>query len=277
MSAAPAFALRTGARRRFGAAVLTCWLGLLGVDTASGFGAEGHRIAGQVAQTRLCEQAAARVAALSGGQGLDELGVWADRIRSEARWAHTGPWHYMNVADELPLDRYRSPPQGDILSAIAHFSQRLGDEALAPRARLDALRFVTHFVVDLHQPLHVGRAADRGGNAIRVVTGDGDAMNLHRFWDSEAIRLAGLTQRAYVDGVLGLVEQDAGRWEGLTPLDWARESRDLRSRVYAVGEPGAPLSAAYLQAAAAITRVRLAQAAVRLASEINRALCAPPP
>lgn len=178
----------------------------------------------------------------------------------------------MNVADNVPLERYRSPREGDVLWAIAHFGGQLADTSLARELRMDALRFLTHFVVDLHQPLHVGRASDRGGNRVQV-TVQGAKMNLHRFWDSEAIRLAGFSEDAYVQSALALVEVDAGRWTGGTPLGWARESRNLRPRVYDFGRPGSLLPQAYLESAANITRLRLAQAGVRLASEINRAFC----
>lgn len=260
-----------GAFFRSGAAVLLLWASLSAPDVASGFGAEGHRIAGRVAQERLCDRAAAEIDTLAAGERLEHLGVWADRIRSEDRWAHTAPWHYMNVADAVPLERYRTPEEGDVLWAIAHFGVRLADDSLASGARLEALRFLTHFVVDLHQPLHVGRASDRGGNQIRVVTTDGLEVNLHRFWDTEAIRLAGLPEDAYVAQVLDLVAAQSDSWGGLAPLEWARESRDLRSRVYDFR--GNRLSRAYLDGAVRITQRRLAQAGTRLAAEINRLLC----
>ena len=253
------------------ATVLAFCCALLIPAVVSGFGVEGHRIAGRVAETRLCAAAVERIDSLSRGQSLADLGLWADRIRSEDRWAHTAPWHYMNVADDLPLERYESPREGDVLWAITHFADELGNNSLASGRRLEALRFLTHFVVDIHQPLHVGRAEDRGGNQIRVTMGNGLEMNLHRFWDSEAIRLTGLSGDAYVDDVLALVDANASRWEGGTPSDWAEESRDLRSRVYDFD--GDRLSTAYLNAAVNVTRLRLAQASVRLASEINRLLC----
>jgi len=256
-------------------AVFVFWMLLVFPGIASGFGAEGHRIAGRVAHTRLCARAELQIEALGGGRRLEELGLWADWIRSADRWSHSGPWHYMNVADDVPLERYRSPREGDVLWAIAHFGGQLADTSLARELRMDALRFLTHFVVDLHQPLHVGRASDRGGNRVQV-TVQGAKMNLHRFWDSEAIRLAGFSEDAYVQSALALVEVDGGRWTGGTPLDWARESRNLRPRVYDFGRPGSLLPQAYLESAANITRLRLAQAGVRLASEINRAFCDEP-
>ena len=45
-----------------------------------------------------------------------------------------------------------------------------------------ALRFVVHLVGDLHQPLHVGKCCDKGGNDVKV-TWFGKPTNLHAVWD----------------------------------------------------------------------------------------------
>ena len=242
---------------------------------ADGFGVDGHRIAGLVAHQRLCEQAEVYVRLLGQGRGLDELGQWADWIRSEPSWTHTAPWHYMNVADGARLESYRHPPEGDILWAIGHFAQELKDLALPAERRLDALRFLAHFVVDIHQPLHVGRESDRGGNTVLVHSDTGETMNLHRFWDSEPVALAGLSPDAYAGSLSGLVDENAESWERSSPLDWARESQALRPRVYDLHGADSRLqfTREYLDTAERLVRLRLAQAGVRLAAEVNRALC----
>ncbi len=243
-----------------------------GSGAAHGFGPEGHRIAGLLAQARLCEEARTAVEALGRGDGLEELGLWADRIRSEEQWAHTASWHFMNIGDRASLERYRHPPQGDVLWAITHFGDRLADFSLPAEQRLDALRFLAHFVVDIHQPLHVGRAADRGGNTLLVDAGVGSRVSLHRFWDSEVIRRTELSREAYVRALSGAIETNAPEWLQTTPVDWARESQDARPSVYDFERRRNRLTDEYIEAAIALTRLRLSQAGVRLAGEVNRAL-----
>ena len=247
---------------------------LMAPGGANGFGADGHRIAGIVAMERLCPAAASEVAALGEGLGLDELGLWADWIRGEPDWRHSAPWHYMNIPDGERLEDYRHPPEGDILWAIGHFADVLRDAKRLADERRDALRFLAHFVVDIHQPLHVGRESDRGGNRIEIDPGGGEPVNLHRFWDTEAVALAGLGVEDYARSLAGLTEANAQVWDRDTLMDWARESQALRSDLYDFGGRGHRLSGDYLDAAERITRLRLAQAGVRLAAEINRALCA---
>ena len=240
-----------------------------------GYGADGHRIAGLIAQERLCTEAAQEIRTLGQGQGLDQLGLWADWIRGEPEWEHSAPWHYMNIPDGARLEDYRHPPEGDILWAIRHFAARFADRQEPIAERRDALRFLVHFVVDLHQPLHVGRESDRGGNTIDVDPGTGDPVNLHRFWDTDAVALSGLEVEEYVQSLAGLIEANARTWEQDTLMDWARESQALRPNVYDFGGRGNRLSRQYLENTERITRLRLAQAGVRLAVEINRELCGP--
>ncbi|HEU4619033.1 MAG TPA: S1/P1 nuclease [Gammaproteobacteria bacterium] len=238
---------------------------------AGAYGPQGHRVAGALAEPLLCRSAAARVAEISGGRSLAELGVWADTIRDEPRWRNTGPWHYMNIADGRALSSYRHPPEGDVLLAIERSAADL-TQASSRAERLDALRFLIHFIVDVHQPLHVGRASDRGGNTIDVRYGS-TTVNLHRFWDTDVLEVAGLSRAEYERAVRPKVVELARMPQSFAPEAWAAESLALRSQVYAFprsrGGP-AVLDSRYLERADAITRDRLAHAAVRLASTLNR-------
>lgn len=203
------------------------------------------------------------------GQGLDEIGLWADRIRDDPDWKQSAPWHYMNVPDGASLARYRDPPEGDVLWAIRHFRALLADRSQSEATRATALRFLVHFIVDIHQPLHVGRRADRGGNTI-TVRYRGRTMSLHRFWDDEAIDLDGTSLRAYAARLAALAPNAARQ---LDPKVWAAESLALRPQVYGFDAVRGVLGAAYVRRAHALTARRLAQASVRLAATLNAVWC----
>jgi nuclease S1 len=232
------------------------------------FGPEGHLIAGLAAEPYLCAAASAAVDDLA-DEPFAELGWWADRIRDDERYRRTAPWHYMNVPDTAGVADYRHPPEGDVLWAIEHFAARLADANARRSERAEALRFLVHFVVDIHQPLHVGRAGDRGGNAIDVRYGS-VVVNLHRFWDTDAIRLAGLTPRAYAARIRA--RAGAAVRGDLDPEAWAEESLALRPEVYAFDESGR-LDEHYLRSAREITESRLGLAAGRLAGILNSIFC----
>jgi hypothetical protein len=259
-------------------------LSLVCSATAEAFGPDGHVIAGLLAEPHLCEGARDEINALDREVRADlsdfaELGLWADRIRSDSRWQRSAPWHYMNVesdatglADaERAIRAYALSAGGDVLWAIEHFSGVLADRTQPSAVRADALRFVVHFVVDIHQPLHVGLQADRGGNKIDVRLGM-TVTNLHRFWDTDVIKLRGLSPRRYARLLASSVAAAADEDD---PVRWAAESLLLRPRVYAglrlsgVQE----LSAEYVRDAQSVVEQRLVQAGRRLAGTLTRALC----
>jgi hypothetical protein len=258
--------------------------GIVSAPRAGAFGPDGHRIAGLLAEPRLCAAAGAEVAALGGAESLAELGVWADAVRSEPKWRQSAPWHFMNVADaaragdlaaaRASIAAFRHPPEGDVLEAIERFRRELANRDLSAARRRDALRFLVHFVVDAHQPLHVGRADDRGGNTIDVRYGD-TVVSLHRFWDTDVIELRGLSPRRYAR--LLAPRLDALGSAAGSPGEWAAESLALRSAVYgfrAGRAAPAVLDADYLAAAQRITDERLVLAAARLAATLNGIFCA---
>ncbi|HEY8519924.1 MAG TPA: S1/P1 nuclease [Gammaproteobacteria bacterium] len=263
-------AVRPSLALRVAAALCVCALAAR-ASPAAAYGPSGHRIVGLVAEPLLCAAARAEVDALADGERLPDIGLWADNIRRDERWAHSAPWHYMNVADGASLASYRSPREGDVLSAIERFSRELRDAGRPRASRLVALRFLVHFVADVHQPLHVGREEDRGGNRVEVRYGRTE-VNLHRFWDTDVIRRSGLSDAAYARELAALVRAARGEPPG-TPRDWAAESLALRETVYSFDARSRVLDRAYLERADQVTRRRLAQAGVRLAHTLNALWC----
>jgi hypothetical protein len=209
---------------------------------------------------------------LSDGASLADLGLWADRMRGDERWRHAAPWHYVNIPDGVRPGAFVHPPEGDVIEAIGRFSAALADTRLPRAERLDALRFLVHFVVDAHQPLHVGRADDRGGNTIDVHY-ENKTVNLHAFWDTDAIALASMRPRAYAAHIAPRVVRLAAIDMRSSVLEWAQESMRLRRDVYDFDPATGQLTPAYLGRARAITEERLVQAAARLADALNAVWC----
>jgi len=249
-----------------------CALGGLAPIAAEAYGPVGHRIAGLAAEPLLCERAASAIGELTDGEPLSDLGLWADRIRDTDRWRHTAPWHYMNIDDGVALADFVPPEEGDVISAIEDALRNLEAPQADGRGRAESLKFLIHFVVDVHQPLHVGRADDRGGNSVDVSYGRFDG-NLHRFWDTEAILLSGLSDSEYAASIGRAVRRFARVDAGSTTQMWAQESLELRSAVYGFDRASGELDDHYLDAARQISRERLTFAAARLANTLNGIFC----
>jgi nuclease S1 len=254
---------------------------------AAAFGPAGHRIAGLLAAPQLCAEARHEVEILGGGEPLAELGLWADAVREQPQWRQSAPWHYLNIADAPPgsaaaraaIRAFRHPPEGDVLDAIERFRAVLVDRGRPAAERADALKFLVHFVVDVHQPLHVGRAEDRGGNTIDVRYAD-IVVNLHRFWDTDVLELRGLGPQRYARRLAPAFAAAVAAPGSLDPRDWAAESLELRPSVYSFAAPAAGSAAVlepeYLAAAESAAEQRLTAAAARLAAIVNGALCSAP-
>lgn len=258
--------------RPFRTTILAMALVALATPLAA-WGPTGHRVVGRIAQNHLSPAAAAEVEALLGPRSLAQASTWADEIRSDPAWDHAAPWHYVSIGDDETYATSEKNPDGDILVALERFSATLADPEAPEKERRHALQWLVHLVGDLHQPLHVGRADDRGGNDILVLYFD-EPANLHQVWDSRMIdseRLSFTEMARFLDHTTP--EEVAATQQG-TFLDWARESKALREEVYRLGDQR--LSWSYLRDSMPIVRRRLLQAGLRLAGLLDE-LLAPEP
>jgi len=254
---------------------------------ALAFGGLGHRTAGLLAERVLCPAARSEVADLGDGKSLGELGLWADTIRPDPAWERAVPWHYINFPDLPPgagleqaraaIDAFHHPPEGDVLTAIVHFTAILADRSRPREERSEALRFVVHFVVDVHQPVHVSRASDGGGTELDVRIGD-DVRSLHGFWDTTVFNRRGVPPEQFAQDLEASFDAVPTARAHDPPAQWAAESLVLRPTVYsfAPAEGPVPLDDAYRQMAQRIAEQRLVLAAARLAATLNGALCGGP-
>jgi len=134
------------------------------------WGRDGHQVIANLAQSRLSPQARKGVAALLHGATLASVSTYADNYRNNH--PETARWHFVNIP--LTADHYDPArdcalsPQGDcIIAAIDRFSAILADASRPDDERAEALKFLVHFVADLHQPLHATTNNDRGGTMPR--------------------------------------------------------------------------------------------------------------
>ena len=236
---------------------------------AHAWGPTGHRAVGRIAERHLTRQAALAVAELIAPEQLSYVTTWADDIRSEPDWAKADPWHWVTIPDGQTYDSAPKNPGGDVLEAIARFEKVLGDR-MAPRLeRIQALKWLSHLIGDLHQPLHVGRGDDRGGNEVLVLWFN-EPSNLHSVWDSKIIESSQLSFSELAELVNHPTAEQVREWQASGPREWARESQELRSSYYQIGDRR--LSYRYIHDHWPTVERRLVRAGVRLAGELNRLL-----
>ena len=125
-----------------------------------------------------------------------------------------------------------------------------------------------HLVGDVHQPLHVGRGTDRGGNSIRVEW-FGESKNLHSVWDSNLIESQKLSFSEYagfIDAKVSVEVEPPGKPD---IIRWVNESISHRDAVYEEPAPGSGGTYRYIFQKKPLLETRLKQAGVRLAQTLN--------
>ena len=209
---------------------LLAFLLLFSHQVAFAWGATGHRAVGLVAEKHLTAKTKKAVQELLGTEKLSISCNWADVVRSNPAYDSYVDWHYASVADGERYEKSEKKKTGDVVMGIHTMIARLKDKKLPANEKADALRYLGHFVGDLHQPLHIGRKDDRGGNDIKVVF-FGSEMNLHEVWDTAMID----KQRYSYTELADLVDHKWGKekeWLKASVEDWAFESVQYRARVY---------------------------------------------
>ncbi len=260
-----------------------CLLTLASAASAR-WGEEGHKIIAWIAHQRLNDAARAELDRLMATEAtnLPDAAYWPDAVaRRQAQYRFANPLHYANVPRGMATyepDRDR-PPEGDIVSAIASYADILRDRTKPDAQRLEALRFLAHFVGDIHQPLHVGYKEDRGGNDLNVYFYNRRAK-VHQVWDSGIIERSGFAWEDFAAQLHAMIRpQDIAAYtETMDPLQWARESFALaESEVYAGLAPDDRLARPYVDAKLPVVEDQLSIAGVRLAAMLNEMFPGAPP
>ena len=247
------------------------------------WGPKGHQIVGDIAQAHLTEAALQGIHRLLGGDvNLAAIANWADDVK--AKRPESFGWHFVDIPKNEESfsearDCYRPdekhPTTKDdhhncIVDRINMFKLVLANKNAPQEDRIEALKYIVHFVGDIHQPLHAIEEA-RGGNDIHVVE-FGAAQcgtrpcNFHYAWDIALLEHSGRSEHDYV----AYLEQQikANEWHGGgTPEDWANESLKVAKQVW-VADGGA-VDEAYYKANIGILDQRLAVAGLRLAELLN--------
>jgi hypothetical protein len=218
--------------------------------------------------------------------------AWADDTRTDAN----GRWHYTNIhfrTDGKPT--FEMAEEENVVTAIARFSREVRNRALPDEQRADALRYLIHFVADVHQPLHATARdsdafpnGDRGGNDFAILPPDGfDAWrrpptNLHSLWDSGCGLLPPVERplvaegQRWLDGVVAKLRAEHPRKRYklavYEPTVWALESfEDAKKHAYRLKEGSKP-GRKYLENGQRVSARRLAVAGYRLADLLNHLL-----
>ncbi len=246
---------------------------------------KGHRLVAEVANDHLTPTARRNVRALLGTESLADVASWADVYRPLE--SQTSGWHYVDIpGDSDTYDRDRDCPvqpgvkkgsRADVwrdcaTDRILFFEQRIADAKLDPADRAIALKYLVHFVGDLHQPFHAS-GVEVGGNLIPVSAFGSQSCstsgkcNLHNIWDGYLIDHRNLSDRQYLALLENRIRTDKLASGTNDPTVWTNESKKLSDE--ALVAKNADIDEAYFQREIPVIDRQLALAGLRLASVLN--------
>lgn len=231
----------------------------LAAPAAHAWGCKGHQAVALIAEKHLTPEAKQMVQALLSGNPIDprvkrycgsavndrmaDASTWPDDVRGERK---NGPWHYIDIPrgkHKGSLEEYCGAG-GCITRAIEEQRAKLKDKDADAVLRTEALRYLIHFVGDLHQPLHAINNGDNGGNCVPVKyfhhgplpntfhpEHEDYSPNLHQIWDTEIVErdMEISNPQRYADELDEKFRAESAAWEaaGIHVESWAWESHEL--------------------------------------------------
>jgi len=239
-----------------------------------GWGVTGHRTSAEIAQQHLSKKAKKELRKLLGKETLALWSNWPDFIKSDSAWNHASPWHYVDLPGHMEKEKFiedlKKLPGKNLYTQIPAMIAELKDKSLSLEKRRTALYFLIHLLGDLHQPLHVGRDEDAGGNKI-VVYWFEKRTNLHSLWDSMLIEFQQYSYSEYAS-ILDIAEPEKVKaWQSGSLEDWFYESHVLSDTIYDASPNESKLGYKYNFQFQKMLDEQLLKGGVRMAALLNQA------
>jgi len=232
------------------------------------WGAIGHRVIGLIAEQHLTPKARKNIERLLKNESLAEVSNYMDFIRAVKENKHMDPWHYMTIPDGKTYAEAGTPEEGDVYVTINRLMEELTTKQFSDKDEAFALKCLIHLIGDVHQPLHVGKEGDRGGNKVEVEF-FWEKSNLHSVWDSGIIDGQKYSYTEYAEWINHPTDNQIKEWQAATIMDWVTESVNCRAQVYDLPE-NKEINYKYVYDNLDLVNKRLLQAGVRLAGVLNK-------
>ena len=232
------------------------------------WGKTGHQVGGALADQHLTPKAQKEIEDLLDGDSLASISNYGDEIKSNPKFRHLNPWHYINLSFDQSNVSAKKNPKGDVVMAIKKCIAKLKDLDEPKSERVFYLKLLVHFIGDIHQPMHVGRKEDRGGNDIRL-RWMGKSTNLHRLWDSQLIERHGMSHSEMVQDLISLSPQVIKEIQSQPLETWVAESQALAIIIYEESPSNSSLEQDYYSRYLPLLKMQLQRGGLRLAGELN--------
>jgi hypothetical protein len=205
------------------------------LPNAFAWGAIGHYVIGALAEWNMKPATVKKVEQVLQQESIAGVGVWMDNIRSDRKYDYTNTWHWVTTADG-EYDPSIQESAGDAYEAFLRIKANLKKGGLSPEDERDQLRLLIHILGDLHQPFHVGKPGDRGGNDVKVSFFNKET-NIHAVWDSDLIEGKKMSYTEIARELQKRINPSLiGKYQSAGPADWLREAAAMRPDMYDIPE-----------------------------------------
>ena len=236
--------------------------------TKPAWGPTGHRTIGKIAEKHLTKKAKRQINELLKGESLAFVSTYGDEIKSNKKYNDFYTWHYVNMPLDSRYEDSEKNPKGDLVTGINKCISILKNDTSSLEDKSFYLKMLVHLIGDLHQPMHIGRKEDKGGNTIQVQW-FGRGTNLHRVWDSNMIEEWNMSYLELADNAEDLSKLQIKAIQEGTIIDWVHDTHKLSKITYASVEIGENLKYRYSYDHFSTVRKQLQKSGIRLAKLLN--------
>ncbi len=241
---------------------------------AFAWGTTGHRVVAEIAENHLSCKAKRQIKKIIGDQKLAYWANYPDFLKSNPDWKMADPWHYINFPEGLnrvDFDKELESSSNENLykRTLIIIEELKNHKNNSIEKNQENLYFLLHLIGDAHQPLHIGREEDLGGNKIQLEWFR-DATNLHSLWDS---KLIDFQQYSYTEYAEVLDFHDKKFNKTLTDgnlNNWLYDSYQKAEHIYANAKSDDKLSFKYNYDNVATLEEQLLKGGLRLAKVLNQ-------
>lgn len=228
----------------------------------------GHRVIGDIAQQHLTSKARKAIVKILKGQSLASVSNFADEIKADRSFSKFSAWHFVNYPPDKKYHEVAPNEDGDLMIGIQTCIDIIKDATSTAADKEFYLKMLVHLVGDLHQPMHVGRLEDKGGNDIQLQW-FGKGTNLHRLWDTNMVDDHGMSYTELSNSLPQLSKQQKLSVQQGDMYDWMEESRNIANELYDSVAVGDKLGYQYGYKYWSTVEVQLQKGGLRLAKVLN--------
>jgi hypothetical protein len=237
------------------------------------WGMLGHRVVAQIAETNLNPKTKLALKGIMGNESLAMSSNWADFVKSDKNYDYLYNWHFVNFAAGLSSTDINGLLKADTavnaFTKINFLVNELKKKNLPKAQKIIYIRLLVHIVGDVHQPMHTGRAEDKGGNDVKL-TWFGKSSNLHSIWDTELVESQQLSYTEYTQAINFCSAKQKADWQNAPINAWITETYGMAQNIYGGVTLGDKLSYRYIYDNLETVNTQLLKGGIRLAGVLNQ-------